>query len=173
MVILQLTTGKLMRVYGNTHPTSAIQVPSVTKISPHEPRGGKTNMPEPSKREITDLRDTTDSSQNSFDRVQASPSAKVIAWKQVSEQKVDDVTDRASHLDEIGQRVSAACERVQAGITDAYERGRWKSAQVARQARTRARLIVDEYPLHLIAGVAGAAFLAGIFLRVWRSNRYE
>jgi hypothetical protein len=131
-------------------------------------------MPEPSKLEKPDLREITDSSQNSTNRVQAIPSAKVIAWKQVSEQKVDDVTERASQaLDEIGQRVSAAYERVQAGITDVYERSRWKSEEVARQARTRARLMVDQYPLHLIAGVAGAAFLAGILLRVWRSNRYE
>ena len=131
-------------------------------------------MPEPSKLEKPDLREITDSSQNSTNRVQSNPSAKVIAWKQVSEPKVDDVTERASlALDEIGQRVSAAYDRVQAGITDVYERSRWKSEEVARRARTRARLIVDQYPLHLIAGVAGAAFLAGIFLRVWRSNRYE
>jgi hypothetical protein len=138
-------------------------------------------MPEPSKREKPDVAQTSgDLNQNRVQPVRSirsdseASSAKVIAWKQVSEQKADDVTDRASQaLDEIGQRVSAAYERVQAGIADAYERSRWKSAQVARQARTRARLIVDEYPLHLIAGVAGAAFVAGIFLRIWRSSRYE
>jgi len=101
-------------------------------------------------------------------------SAKVIAWKQVSGQKADDVTERASQaLDEIGQRVSAAYERVQSGIADAYERSKWKSDELARRARTRARLVVDKYPLHLIAGVAVAAFVAGIFLRVWRSSRHE
>ena len=148
--------------------------PSVTEITPHEPQRGKTNMPEPSKRVKPDLPEITDSSQNSTDRVQVIPSAKVIAWKQVSEQKVDDVTERASQaLGEIGQRVSAAYGRVQAEITDVYERSRWKSEEVARRARTRARLIVNQYPLHLIAGVAGGAFLAGIFLRVWRSSRYE
>ena len=139
-------------------------------------------MPELSKREKPDVGEATaDSSQNRVQPMRTirsdtelASSAKVIAWKQVSEQKVDDVTDRASQaLDEIGQRFSAAYERVQAGITDAYERSRWKSAQVARQARTRARLIVNEYPLHVIAGVAGAAFVAGIFLRIWRSSRYE
>jgi hypothetical protein len=127
---------------------------------------------------------TSDSSLHSPDRVQSvnpirgeterGSSAKVIAWKQISEQKVDDVTERASQaLDEIGQRVSAAYERVQSGIVEAYERSKWKSEQLARGARTRARLVVDKYPLHLIAGVAGAAFVAGIALRVWRSSRYE
>jgi hypothetical protein len=142
-------------------------------------------MPEPSTREKSSPRQTTtDPSRNSPSRVQplnpirgdAEPvsSGKVIAWKQVSDQKVDDVTERASQaLDEIGQRVSAAYERVQTGITDAYERSKWKSEELARRARTRARLVVDKYPLHLVAAVAGAAFVAGIFLRVWRSSRYE
>jgi hypothetical protein len=141
-------------------------------------------MPEPSTKETNLRQPTTDSSHNSPNRVKAvNPirgeaehisSAKVIAWKQVSEQKVDDVTERASQtLDEIGQRVSAAYERVQTGITDAYERSKWKSEELARRARTRARLVVDKYPLQLIAGIAGAAFVAGIFLRVWRSSRYE
>ena len=139
-------------------------------------------MPEPSTREKFNLPQAT--SDPSRDRVQPVnlnggeaeqiPSAKVIAWKQVSEHKVDDVTERASQaLDEIGQRVSAAYERVQTGITDAYERGKWKSEELARRARTRARLVVDKYPLQLIAGVAAAAFVAGAFLRVWRSSRYE
>jgi hypothetical protein len=137
-------------------------------------------MPEPSTRQKPDREQaTTNPTHNSASRVQSvnpeqSSSGKVIAWKRVSEQKVDDVTDRASQaLDEIGQRISAGYERVQAGITDAYERSRWKSEELARKARTRARLVVDKYPLHLIAAVAGTAFIAGIFIRVWRSSRYE
>jgi len=101
-------------------------------------------------------------------------SAKVIAWRRASEQEVDDVTDRASQaLEEVGQRVSAAYERVQSRVTDAFERTRWKSEELARRARSRARHVVDRYPLHLIAGIAGAAFVAGVCLRIWRSNRYE
>jgi hypothetical protein len=139
-------------------------------------------MPEPVTRKKSNPPDPTNSSPNRIASVspifdpgpEHSSSAKVIAWKQVSEQKIDDVTARASQaLDEIGQRVSAAYERVQLGVTDAYERSKWKSGQVARRARTRARLVVDKYPLQLVAGVAGAAFVAGIFLRVWRSSRYE
>jgi hypothetical protein len=143
-------------------------------------------MPEPVTRKKSNPRQAaTDPSNSSPNRIASvspifdpgpehSSSAKVIAWKQVSEQKIDDVTARASQaLDEIGQRVSAAYERVQLSVTDAYERGKWKSEELARRARTRARLVVDKYPLQLIAGVAGVAFIAGIFLRVWRSSRYE
>ena len=73
-------------------------------------------MPEPSKLEKPDLREITDSSQNSTNRVQSNPSAKVIAWKQVSEPKVDDVTERASQaLDEPPTRVKAPTSVVQAG----------------------------------------------------------
>jgi hypothetical protein len=37
----------------------------------------------------------------------------------------------------------------------------------------RLRYFADERPLHLLAGIAAASFLAGAALRVWRSNRYE
>ena len=137
-------------------------------------------MPEPSTRQKPNRQQaTTNPTHNSASRVQSvnpeqSSSGKVIAWKRVSEQKVDDVTERASQaLDEIGQRISAGYERVQAGIADAYARSKWKSEELARRARTRARLVIDKYPLHLIAAVAGTAFVAGIFIRVWRSSRYE
>jgi hypothetical protein len=142
-------------------------------------------MPEPSTRQKPDRQQaTTDPSHDPASGVQPvnpirgrseqSSSGKVIAWKRASEQKVDDVTDRASQaLDEIGQVISAGYERVQAGITDAYARSKWKSEELARRARTRARLVIDKYPLHLIAAVAGTAFVAGIFIRVWRSSRYE
>ena len=124
-------------------------------------------MPEPSTRE------KFQPVKPRFEAEQVS-SAKVIAWKHASDREVDDVTDRASEaLDEIGQRVSAAYERVQTGIADAYERSKWKSEELARRARTRARLVVDKYPFQLIAGVAGLAFVAGIFFRVRRSNSYE
>ena len=136
-------------------------------------------MPEPKTRENRQPTDTSHSSTGYIQPVnpmrgsETSP-GKVIAWKQVSEQEVDDVTARASQaLDEVGQRVSAAYERVQTSVADAYERGKWKSQQLARTASARARFVVDEYPLHVIAGFAGAAFVAGIVLRVWRSNRDE
>ena len=135
-------------------------------------------MPEPNTREKFNPEQSTADPRP--DRIQTRgaseqiSSGKVIAWRRASDQEVDDVTDRASQaLEEVGQRVSAAYDRVQAGVTEAFERTKWESAQLARRARSRARYFVDNYPLHLIAGVASAAFVAGIFLRVWRSNRYE
>jgi ElaB/YqjD/DUF883 family membrane-anchored ribosome-binding protein len=40
-----------------------------------------------------------------------------------------------------------------------------------RRARAQADHVSREYPLHLIAGVAATAFLAGVSLRIWRSGR--
>ncbi len=135
-------------------------------------------MPEPNTREKFNPEQPSDPRQDRVQPIRGAseqmPSAKVIAWRRASEQEVEDVTARASQaLDEAGQRVSAAYELVQSGLTDAYERTKWKSEELARRARSRARYVVDNYPFHLIAGVAGAAFVAGILLRVWRSNRYE
>jgi ElaB/YqjD/DUF883 family membrane-anchored ribosome-binding protein len=135
-------------------------------------------MPEPNTREKFNPEQPSDPRQDRVQPIRGAseqmPSAKVIAWRRASEQEVEDVTARASQaLDEVGQRVSAAYERVQSGLTDAYERTKWTSEELARRARSRARYVVDNYPFHLIAGVAGAAFVAGILLRVWRSNRYE
>ena len=135
-------------------------------------------MPEPNTREKFNPEQPSDPRQDRVQPIRGAseqmPSAKVIAWRRASEQEVEDVTARASQaLDEVGQRVSAAYELVQSGLTDAYERTKWKSEELARRARSRARYVVDNYPFHLIAGVAGAAFVAGILLRIWRSNRYE
>jgi ElaB/YqjD/DUF883 family membrane-anchored ribosome-binding protein len=48
-----------------------------------------------------------------------------------------------------------------------------KDAAGEQLQRTRRRIdeIVDEYPLQVILGAAAIAFLMGISLRVWRSNR--
>ena len=41
----------------------------------------------------------------------------------------------------------------------------------ARNAQDRARYLAGEYPLHVIAGVAALAFVAGFGLRLWRGSR--
>jgi ElaB/YqjD/DUF883 family membrane-anchored ribosome-binding protein len=41
----------------------------------------------------------------------------------------------------------------------------------ARKARSEARRIANERPIETILAVAGAAFVVGVALRIWRSNR--
>lgn len=45
------------------------------------------------------------------------------------------------------------------------------AGNTARNAQMRARYYANEYPLHVLAGVAGLAFLAGFGLRIWRGSR--
>ncbi len=45
------------------------------------------------------------------------------------------------------------------------------AADQVRRARTRAEYLVREYPLRVILGAAGAAFVLGFALRIWRSKR--
>ncbi len=42
-----------------------------------------------------------------------------------------------------------------------------------RRARARIRYAVENSPLQVVAGCAVVGFLAGMMVRVWRSNRYE
>lgn len=45
------------------------------------------------------------------------------------------------------------------------------AGKTARNAQERARFVANEYPLHVLAGVAALAFLAGFGLRIWRGSR--
>jgi ElaB/YqjD/DUF883 family membrane-anchored ribosome-binding protein len=45
-----------------------------------------------------------------------------------------------------------------------------QAAVLLHRARSRMRQIVDEYPVHVVAAAAGAAFLAGLLLRIWRDS---
>ena len=49
----------------------------------------------------------------------------------------------------------------------------YKSRYLARHLGGRAQQLKEERPLQLLAVIAGTAFIAGVFVRVWRSRRYE
>jgi hypothetical protein len=53
-----------------------------------------------------------------------------------------------------------------------YEAARKTLLDAIADARRKLRYVADEKPLHLVLGVAVAAFLAGVGLRLWRSH-YE
>jgi ElaB/YqjD/DUF883 family membrane-anchored ribosome-binding protein len=53
------------------------------------------------------------------------------------------------------------------------QNGKQKSGELASNVRRRSRYVADEYPVQTIAAVAGVAFICGVLLRIWRSNRYE
>ena len=99
---------------------------------------------------------------------------KVAEWKQAVGETIDDLKDRSAQtLTDVRESASEAYDEVKAKAASKLEQVKAKSADVASRARVRARSMAENYPLHILAGVAGLAFIAGVLLRIWRSNRYE
>ena len=51
--------------------------------------------------------------------------------------------------------------------------GTHKLSKTSSAALNRTQKLADEQPLYFVAGVAAASLLAGVGLRIWRSNRYD
>ena len=82
----------------------------------------------------------------------------------------DRVKEKASRVaDRARDRTSALYDQAQSRVAMA----RAKAQRGVREARAQGRYLANEYPVQVIAGIAGAAFLTGIVLRFWRSSRYE
>ena len=77
----------------------------------------------------------------------------------------------ASALEEARHKTEAALARARDCATDWYRESRHKTAHVFNRVRSRASHVVDEHPLQVIAGIAAAAFIAGVLLRIWWSSR--
>lgn len=56
------------------------------------------------------------------------------------------------------------------GTARGYSRAMHDAHTLAARSRQRARDLQRDYPLQVLAGVAGLAFLAGIAGRIWRSR---
>lgn len=84
----------------------------------------------------------------------------------------------AERSKEVGEKLSEVAEETRDRAKDlALEAGRMaqdlREATIyrAQQARREARRFANERPIHAILAVGGAAFLVGLLLRIWRSNR--
>ena len=99
---------------------------------------------------------------------------KVSQLKETVGDTIDDLKERSAQtLNEVRQSASEAYDQAKMKASDALQQARAKSAEAARRARVQTRNVMDNYPLHFLAGVAGVAFIAGVLLRIWRSSRYE
>jgi len=58
-------------------------------------------------------------------------------------------------------------------VSDMVDQGRRSAREMVTRARRRFNYWADEHPLKLLGAVAAAGFVAGVLLRIWRSNRYE
>jgi hypothetical protein len=103
--------------------------------------------------------------------------------KQTAARKVEDVKQNASRaarrakettsraVDRTKDKAAATYGEAKDRAAAFYEVTRQNAADTLDQAGRRARYVMDEYPLQVIAGVAAAAFLVGALLRIWRSSR--
>lgn len=58
-------------------------------------------------------------------------------------------------------------------VSDMVEQGRRSAREIVDRGRRRFNYWAQEYPLHLFGAITAAGFVAGVLLRIWRSNRYE
>jgi ElaB/YqjD/DUF883 family membrane-anchored ribosome-binding protein len=93
---------------------------------------------------------------------------------QQAQQAVVEMKNRASEVaDQAQQKVAETYDKAKASAARGYEQASRRTAEFARTTRIRSRQIMHDYPFHVIAGAAVVGFLAGVALRIWRSNRYE
>jgi hypothetical protein len=54
--------------------------------------------------------------------------------------------------------------------SDRMKEGYRQVRVLVERARIRMRQIKNNYPVHVVASIAGAAFVAGLFVRMWRNH---
>jgi hypothetical protein len=92
--------------------------------------------------------------------------------KQGTQGKIISIKERASDaVDGVRDSTARAYEDAKAKVESTYFRARQRAIGLLENAQQRSRYLAHEYPLQVIGAVAGAAFLAGMLLRIWRSGR--
>ena len=77
----------------------------------------------------------------------------------------------AAAIQDAKQQTAKAVSEAKDRAADLYQESRLRGSEALSRARSRLNDILDEYPLQVIGGIAAVAFVTGILLRVWRSNR--
>ncbi len=91
-----------------------------------------------------------------------------------AQQKAARIKDKVSEVaGQAQQSVAETYDRAKEGAARTYEQASRKTADFVWTARSRAKQVMHDYPFHVIAGAAAVGFMAGVALRIWRSNRYE
>jgi ElaB/YqjD/DUF883 family membrane-anchored ribosome-binding protein len=111
------------------------------------------------------------------------PEPNLVAWPGAGSTATPSGTEQSGGAEVVqaaSEKIEAAGEKIketwQTGITaaeDSLQRARHEVSRRANTAMNAVRRFADEQPLRFVAIVAGAAFLVGVALRVWRSSRYE
>jgi hypothetical protein len=75
-----------------------------------------------------------------------------------------------ARISDLRARLNATRNRASEDAAAAASEWRQSAERTAYQARTRGQYLANEYPVQTIAGAAGAAFVTGFALRLWRSS---
>lgn len=95
----------------------------------------------------------------------------VDSTKREAEKLYDEARIRASDLmDTTKREAERIYDETRTRASEGYDRLSEKAQDATDQTRHVARYLRNEYPLQVIGVLAGAAFLAGMALRIWRSN---
>ena len=73
-------------------------------------------------------------------------------------------------LGAVSRTYSQVSDRVRGYTADTYSQVERESKNLGRRAQENASYVRERYPLEALGAIAGAAFLVGIGLRVWRSK---
>lgn len=101
--------------------------------------------------------------------------SKLVSWPPEENVPATHETQRSQREHEEAATEKAK-DAVHAGVDAAqqsFQNAQRKLAYSADLLQTKLRRFADESPLHFVAAIAGAAFIAGVALRIWRSSRYE
>jgi ElaB/YqjD/DUF883 family membrane-anchored ribosome-binding protein len=91
-----------------------------------------------------------------------------VAWPSSQETVSQARTAEEAAIAEAKDLYKTSVRATQRSLRDAQQ----KLSRTATSAVNTVRTFANERPLHLIAVVAGASFVAGVALRIWRSKRY-
>lgn len=100
------------------------------------------------------------------DSVEPTTSARVLEIRPRERERAD---VRRS-IDEISSRTAEAFDQIGSSLSDSYRWAVRRTREGLHRASSRARHVCNEYPLHVIAAVAGTAFVIGALLRLGRSS---
>jgi ElaB/YqjD/DUF883 family membrane-anchored ribosome-binding protein len=96
----------------------------------------------------------------------------VVQWRPA---QAEDSTDEFASVIAADSESSVAEEYLEFrdAISDMFDQGRRSARETVNRARQRFGYWADEYPLQLFGAIAAVGVVAGVLLRVWRSNRYD
>ena len=74
---------------------------------------------------------------------------------------------------DLSEEVKMALDKGRRKVRANYRNARYAASEAYRRGYDQFRQISHEKPMQLIAICAGAGFVLGVFLRIWRSSGYE